>query len=381
MTLPVVFLYTCFGLLAKFVFGNYAIDKSSAASSLVTTVMEDFRPQVINNQSISGVTMACRHTLPYFVNSNIQYEMCVAQTDEYLKSGDSIIGIIRARNFMPTCRSLQMLLWMHSQIHESNGHRNYAIDVGANIGTCTMHMASLGYYVYAVEPVREHISIIQGSLKMNPTFPVHLYQGGAGEADKIIFGKISHGDSNWGGSKIEIVGGDSAKDGNAAQIDIFSLDSIIGTKKRITMLKIDCEGCEYGALKGAVNSFSKIAMIKFELNQKEYKAGNETISAKNMLKFVEEKNYELFVDQFTEMGLFHGGKAKTVLDVDRLFGSKKFGLGVDESFIHGYAKKVLKASIKVDEFDYESFAKNADMDVIAIQKKLAYLMKVKWFAN
>jgi hypothetical protein len=134
MTLPVVFLYTCLGLLAKFVFGNYAIDKSSAASSLVTTVMEDFRPQVINNQSISGVTMACRHTLPYFVNSNIQYEMCVAQTDEYLKSGDSIIGIIRVRNFMPTCRSLQLLLWMHSQIHESNGHRNYAIDVGANIG-------------------------------------------------------------------------------------------------------------------------------------------------------------------------------------------------------------------------------------------------------
>jgi hypothetical protein len=100
-----------------------------------------------------------------------------------------------------------------------------------------------------------------------------------------------------------------------------------------------------------------------------------------MLKFVEDKNYELFVDQFTEIGLFHGGQAKTVLDVDRLFGSKKFSLGVDESFIHSYAKKVLKASINVDEFDYEKFAKNADMDVIAIQKKLAYLMKVKWFAN
>ena len=50
------------------------------------------------------------------------------------------------------------MLWMASEV---SGHRlvkDFFVDVGANIGSCTMHMASLGLPVISIEPVQQHVS-------------------------------------------------------------------------------------------------------------------------------------------------------------------------------------------------------------------------------
>ena len=78
----------------------------------------------------------------------------------------SIIRLIQSRGYLPTCRILHLLLWMQSEVSASpskkNNRRDHFIDIGANIGSCTTHIAALGYPVISAEPVTEHIKTIQG---------------------------------------------------------------------------------------------------------------------------------------------------------------------------------------------------------------------------
>eukprot|EP01031_Cornospumella_fuschlensis_P044339 gene44339-54222_t len=135
------------------------------------------------NQTISGANAACKHHTWYYVNQNVEFKICLAQSDQYLKvDGNSITDLIKARSFLPTCRVMQLMLWMYSFFADApsghSGSKEYFVDVGANIGSCSMHLAALGYPVIAIEPVPEHISIITGSMQMNPAFAVNLFRGG-----------------------------------------------------------------------------------------------------------------------------------------------------------------------------------------------------------
>ena len=61
--------------------------------------------------------------------------MCMGQTDQDLKNGMSIINLINSRGYLPTCRVMQLMLWMAAQINDRRGLvRDYFVDVGANIG-------------------------------------------------------------------------------------------------------------------------------------------------------------------------------------------------------------------------------------------------------
>jgi hypothetical protein len=62
--------------------------------------------------------------------------MCTGQTDQDLKNGMSIINLINSRGFLPTCRVMQLMLWMGGTVNE-RGYlgRELFVDVGANIGT------------------------------------------------------------------------------------------------------------------------------------------------------------------------------------------------------------------------------------------------------
>lgn len=109
----------------------------------------------------------CKHTSPYFVNPNVQFRMCVGIQDYDLKNGMTIINLIRARGFLPTCRVMQLMLWMASEVTDpisfpKHIQKDLFVDIGANIGSCSVHMAALGFPVVSVEPVRDHIDIIQG---------------------------------------------------------------------------------------------------------------------------------------------------------------------------------------------------------------------------
>jgi hypothetical protein len=102
--------------------------------------------------------------------------MCVGMTDQDLKNGMSIINLINSRGFLPTCRIMQLMLWMSSMTTvemSSTGtrrglFRDTFVDIGANIGSCSVHMASLGFPVISVEPVQQHVDTIRGTIDINP---------------------------------------------------------------------------------------------------------------------------------------------------------------------------------------------------------------------
>jgi len=125
--------------------------------------------------------------------------------------------------------------------------KDYFIDVGANIGSCSVHMAALGFPVISAEPVIEHVLTIQGSKDINPSFLIDVQHIGIASGDKVLRVNFGHGPRNWGASEFhEVEGSNSTYE---AVLQVKSVDQIVG-HKRVSLLKIDCEGCEWDALKG-----------------------------------------------------------------------------------------------------------------------------------
>jgi FkbM family methyltransferase len=115
------------------------------------------------------------------------------------------------------------------------------------VGACTMHLASLGLNGISVEPMKEHLEIINGSLALNPTFRVDLYDGGISSANGKLKATVFHDTKNWGGTVLtQVKSNDTQFD---IELDVYSID-FLAKGKPLSIIKIDCEGCEYLALKG-----------------------------------------------------------------------------------------------------------------------------------
>ena len=54
----------------------------------------------------------------------------------------------------------------------------------AIIGSCSVHMAALGFPVISVEPVRQHVDTIFSSISINPTFHIDLQYIGLSSTDR-----------------------------------------------------------------------------------------------------------------------------------------------------------------------------------------------------
>ena len=98
---------------------------------------EHNRPHsTITNVTIAGTGTGCTHTSEYFTNTNTRFKMCMGQTNQDLKNGMSIINLVNSRGFLPTCRVMQLMLWMAAQVNDKPGtlFKDTFVDVGANIG-------------------------------------------------------------------------------------------------------------------------------------------------------------------------------------------------------------------------------------------------------
>ena len=326
----------------------------------------------LKNKTIAGTDVGCKHFSTYDTTSNIHFPMCMGQTDQDLKNGMSIINLINSRGYLPTCRVMQLMLWMSSSVHENGGlARDTFVDVGANIGSCTVHMASLGLPVISVEPVMQHVETIRGSIEINPSFHVDLQHIGMAAFDKSIKANFGHGARNWGATEFhEVIGQNETFE---TELRLRTLDQVVGSRK-VSLLKVDCEGCEWATLKGARRTLRRIPMIKIELVQPEYSAGNETVSSLHVLQYLKDKDFELFVDHWNEQHLYFGKRGGDVLDIDRMFGSSKHKLKADLNFLKQSAKLILQNPIDLMTYSQKNFLKSAT-DVIAIERTLCEKMK------
>jgi FkbM family methyltransferase len=300
----------------------------------------------------------------------------------------SIINLIGSRGYLPTCRIMHLMLWMHSFVndehHSDAVHHNrrrgvvkdYFIDVGANIGSCSVHMAALGFPVVSVEPVIQHVNTIKGSADINPSFHIDVQHIGISSVEKTMRVNFGHGSRNWGASAFWET---PANQTSETELAVKTLDQVIGHRK-VALLKVDCEGCEWDAIKGAKRALKRIPMIKIELVQPEWTSGNETVTAHDIVKYLSDSGFDLFTDVWNEQHLYFGKGGNDIMDIDKMFGSSKFNLKSDVNLLHASAKKIMESEINPKTYDQKKFLKSYT-DVIAIERSISAKMKKMWLSQ
>lgn len=99
--------------------------------------------------------------------------------------------------------------------------------------------------------------------------------------------------------------------------------------------------------------------------------------AKDVLKFLEEQGFELFVDHWNEQKLYFGNHGKEIMEIDKIFGSERHKLGLDLAQLDSSAKLILSNPVNPETFNQKEFLKSFT-DVIAIKKHLSAKMRQRW---
>jgi FkbM family methyltransferase len=129
-----------------------------------------------------------------------------------------------------------------------------AIDIGANIGYCTMLLAQRvgpGGHVYAYEPINRNADLLDRSTAENDFGArITLARAAVGDRDgsvELISPLVA---TNWGGASIRAAGA-GLPDGHTAQpAPLVRLDTA-ALRRPVELIKIDVEGAELLALRGA----------------------------------------------------------------------------------------------------------------------------------
>lgn len=122
------------------------------------------------------------------------------------------------------------------------------VDVGANIGYYTLLSAMLvgnQGKVYAFEPISNNYELLMKSVKENNYFQVAAVQKAVSEKDEKVTMFL-----HPTGSGAHTMGGwDAAR--KSIEVESTKLDTFFPKGSRVNFLKIDVEGFEYAALRGA----------------------------------------------------------------------------------------------------------------------------------
>lgn len=176
------------------------------------------------------------------------------------------------------------------------------IDVGANVGTLSLPLSYRVTHkgkVVSIEASPTTYNYLKGNIELNRDIqniiPINVAIGDT--TGEIYFSNISSDDMNK-------VVDESEKD--AIKVPMKTLDSIILEQgiKRIRLLKIDIEGYELFALKGASNTLDMCDIVFFESWEKHFKGyGYSTIDTLDLLAKKDFKIFRIIEDSLVEINL------------------------------------------------------------------------------
>ncbi|MGD1099805.1 MAG: FkbM family methyltransferase [Thermoplasmata archaeon] len=126
------------------------------------------------------------------------------------------------------------------------------IDVGANVGDTALYFAEQGAEVFAYEPDPTNFEGLRANLDLNPTLRPHIhpfpYAAGAD-------GEVEFHVGLRGGSSMYETGG------TVRRVKAVSLETILGGRDRVHLLKADCKGAEHElARQPAIGRFDHVAI-------------------------------------------------------------------------------------------------------------------------
>lgn len=106
-------------------------------------------------------------------------------------------------------------------------------------------------------------------------------------------------------------------------------------------------------------------------------AGNETMTAHQIVMFLDKANFDIYADHWNEQDLYFGRHNQKVLDIDKLFGSQKHNLPANPEALHEAARIILRSPIEASKFNQKEFLKS-HTDIIAIERTLSHKMRRHW---
>ena len=161
-----------------------------------------------------------------------------------------------------------------------------AIDIGANIGNHTIEFSKYFNKVLCFEPNPRTFDILQANTKNINN--IDAFSWGCGIDRKIL--KMKENYSNMGASsaKFEI------EADNLVEIEIKPLDEFLDKLSKVALIKIDVEGMEVEALKGAENLINKFnPIICFEQNEWEF---TEKFIETEAIDWLRAKGYRMYAN-------------------------------------------------------------------------------------
>ncbi len=160
---------------------------------------------------------------------------------------------------------------------------NCVVEVGANIGSHTVHLAQIvgeAGEVWAFEPQRLVFQILAGNMAVNSLTNVHCEQKCVSDRSgkiKVPVLDVTKVD-NWGGLSLE-----HTKEGEP--VEVITLDSL--KLSRCDFLKIDVEGMELQVLKGGTGLIHDCRPVIYAEADREEKK-------KAMFSWLHENNYKIY---------------------------------------------------------------------------------------
>lgn len=215
-------------------------------------------------------------TLDYYIYKNIKFYM-------YIRNNDFISNTIKFQHSWSDCNSIYNIwneyhLWKYPIM----------LDVGANIGTCSLLMLYAHVKVISFEPLQNNIHIITKSVLYNKKYVDNFTLYMIGLSNRTSNKTIYINPTNWGGSSI------IRHTNYKSNVQIYKLDDLnIRFNEKIGLMKIDIECSELHMIQGASkfidNNYIKI--IFFEELCLCYKYYNST--SNNIYNILEDKGYRI----------------------------------------------------------------------------------------
>ena len=246
-----------------------------------------------------GVHASNAHATIHLIAESPPYALCLRPKVE------KVDRVIATKGRWSECDMLPILLPPLSQDEPAP----LFVDVGANVGACSMLIATRGYRVVSFEPTPPTYAALAAAAASNvnlfPHMDIRLVNAGVSDAkgQAVIFAEPGHaGNSITAGvhGQVKRDGGRGAKRSGLPTsnytkhtIKLETLDGML-PGHRISLLKMDCQGHELRALRGArqlLSGSNRIQVIKFEF----YPLGMRGIGDDpiDILKLLHATNYKL----------------------------------------------------------------------------------------
>ena len=199
------------------------------------------------------------HTVhPRFISTGASFRIC-------LRPNDLIGRVIKGKDgYWPECKH-----FLHFWNHHLLGGEIF-LDVGANIGSCSLLMAANRIPVISFEPIPSNLYFFVESLRANKDFNVSVYPFGASASQdrKVIFAE----EGNWGNSMIGKPANPNKRQHNFT-INLTPLDDVLWPDKTlpppaIGLMKLDVQGFEVEAIRGA-QGLLKAGAVRFLASEME----------------------------------------------------------------------------------------------------------------